>query len=292
MDLGRVAAAPISWGICEVPDWGYQMPAERVLCEMRTLGLTAIEVGPEDFLPDDPGARSRLLAEHGLSPVGGFLPVVLHDDDRDPVQELAEPLAAHAAAGERMVVLAADTGREDYDERVELGADGWRRLLANADAVADAAAEHGLIASLHPHVGSMVERPDEVSRVLEDSEISLCLDTGHLLIGGIDTVELAREAADRVTHVHLKDVDADRAARVRSGTAAYSDMVAEGLYRPLGHGDVDIAGVVRCLEDAGYSGWYVIEQDTMLDAEPPRGRGPIGAVAESVDYLRRLEARR
>lgn len=289
IDPGRIAGAPISWGVSEVPDWGYQMPAERVLSEMHALELTATEVGPDGFLPDNPAARSGLLAEHGLRPVGGFLPVVLHAHGRDPVAELGASLDVHVAMGERMIVLAADTGRDDYDERVELDGDDWRRLLANCEAVVAAAAERGLLVSMHPHVGSVIERPEEVRRLLAGSMVPLCLDTGHLLIGGSDPCELAREAAGRVAHVHLKDVDAEKAARVRAGTDSYSNMVADGLYRPLGQGDVDIAGIVSGLENAGYSGWYVLEQDTMLPAEPPPGGGPVDEVRASLAYLRELE---
>jgi hypothetical protein len=31
IESARIAAAPISWGVCEVPGWGHQMAAERVL---------------------------------------------------------------------------------------------------------------------------------------------------------------------------------------------------------------------------------------------------------------------
>ncbi len=77
----RVAGAPISWGVNEVSGWGYQMSAERVLSEAASLGLPAIESGPEGFLPRDPAEASRLLEEHGLRLVGGFVPVVLHRAD-------------------------------------------------------------------------------------------------------------------------------------------------------------------------------------------------------------------
>ena len=69
----------MSWGVIEVPDWGYQMPAERVLREAAALGLAAMEAGPEGFLPQDPAEVSDLLAGYGLSLVGGFVPAVLHD---------------------------------------------------------------------------------------------------------------------------------------------------------------------------------------------------------------------
>ena len=54
MTAARIAAAPISWGVCEVPGWGYQLPRERVLAEMREVGMVATEFGPDGFLPEGP----------------------------------------------------------------------------------------------------------------------------------------------------------------------------------------------------------------------------------------------
>ena len=283
---GRVAGAPISWGVCEVPGWGYQLPADRVLAEMRAVGLMATEFGPEGYLPSDPGQRSALLAEHGLSAAGGFVPVVLHEPAIDPLAAVDRALDAFAG-GHPVLVLAAATGRPGYDARPELDAGGWSALLSNLDRAAARAAGRGLLATLHPHVGTMVEGPDEVHRVLDGSGIAVCLDTGHLLIGGTDPAELARTAAARIGHVHLKDVTAAVARKVASGETTYTEAVAGGLYRPLGQGDVDVAGVVGALEAVGYRGWHVLEQDTILDA-PPRDEGPVRAVRESLYYLRGL----
>jgi inosose dehydratase len=283
---GRVAGAPISWGVCEVPGWGYQLPVDRVLAEMRAVGLTATEFGPDGYLPANPGQRSRLLAEYGLTAAGGFVPVVLHEPTVDPLAGVDRALDAFAG-GHPVLVLAAATGRDGYDTRPELDADGWSALLSNLDRAAARAAERGLLATLHPHVGTMVEKPDEVRRVLDGSGIALCLDTGHLLIGGTDPAELARAGAARIGHVHLKDVTASVAHKVASGEISYTQGVGGGLYRPLGQGDVDIAGVVATLEAAGYRGWYVLEQDTILDG-PPQGEGPARAVRESLYYLRGL----
>ena len=98
---------------------------------------------------------------------------------------------------------------------------------------------------LHPHVGTMVENPDDVQRVLDGSAIALCLDTGHLLIGGTDPAELTRQVPDRIAHTHMKDVDNRFARRVQAGELTYTEAVREGMYRPLGSGDVDVAAIVR-----------------------------------------------
>ncbi|MFI6946847.1 TIM barrel protein [Streptomyces sp. NPDC050422] len=282
----RVAGAPISWGVCEVPGWGHQMAPERVLDEMAAAGLAATEFGPDGFLPQDPDARAELLAGHGLAAVGGFVPVVLHDPGRDPLPEVRRALAGFGSA--RTLVLAAATGSDGYDARPELSAREWDTLLANLDRIAAHAGAEGITATLHPHIGTMVEGPDEVDRVLTGSSVPLCLDTGHLLAGGNDPVALARRAADRIAHVHLKDVDAALAARVRAGDVTYTEAVRTGLYQPLGRGDVDISAITTALDGAGYDGWYVLEQDTVLDAEPALGEGPSADVVASLAHLRKV----
>jgi inosose dehydratase len=285
----RVAGAPISWGVCEVPDWGFQLDADRVLTEMRDLGLAATEFGPDGFLETTPRARASQLASYGLRAVGGFLPVLLHDPAHDPMPDVNRFFDACLATGASVVVLAAFTGVEGYDARPVLDDAGWTTLLGNLDLISQRAAARGLIAALHPHVGTMVETGPETRRVVEGSRIGLCVDTGHLLVGGADPVAIAAAHPERVVHVHLKDVDAALAARVRAGEITFGEAVRAGMFRPLGAGDVDIAGMVRILEQSGYAGWYVLEQDVML-AEAPAGEGPLADVRASLAYLTEVTA--
>jgi inosose dehydratase len=280
----KIAGAPISWGVCEVPGWGYQLSPQRVLAEMRDVGLAATELGPEGFLPSDPEELAALLDSYGLSCVGTFAPVLLHDAGHDPLPEIAGPLDALVACGAAVLVLAAATGTDGYDFRPTLDDDQWATLLGNLDRLAAAAAEKGVLAVLHPHVGTMVETRSDVDRVLAGSQIKLCLDTGHLLIGGTDPLQLAREVPGRIAHAHLKDVDAVVAARVQAGELTYTEGVRDGMYTPLGGGDVDIAGIVTALRSNGFDGWFVMEQDTILDDEPT-DEGPVRDVRTSVAYM-------
>jgi len=266
--VDKIAGAPISWGVCEVPGWGYQLSPARVLTEMAQVGLAATEFGPDGFLPADPAVMAEFLAARHLTAVGGFTPVVLHEADHDPAPEI-----------ERLL--------DGYDTRPVLDEAGWTTLLANLDRLTGLAAARSVRAVLHPHVGTMVENGDEVRRVLEGSAISLCLDTGHLLIGGTDPAELTRQAPDRIAHTHFKDVNDRIAAQVRSGRLSYTEGVRQGMYRPLGRGDVDFAAIVSYLRDRHYDGWFVLEQDTILTDEPG-GEGPVADVRQSADYLRGL----
>jgi inosose dehydratase len=281
----KVAGAPISWGVCEVSGWGYQLGPDRVLKEMREVGLLATELGPEGFLPSEPAAMAGVLSEHGLQAVGGFTPLLLHVSGHDAVPEVDRILDGYVASGAQVLVLSAVTGSAGYDTRPQLDEAGWKRLLSNLYRVARLAIDRGVRAVLHPHVGTMIETGDEVQQVLDGSSISLCLDTGHLLIGGTDPVELARQAPERIAHLHLKDVDSTVAAKARSGQLTYSEAVKQGMYRPLGQGDVDVPAIVGHVRAHGYSGWYTLEQDTIL-TEEPKDEGPVADVRTSAEYLR------
>lgn len=284
--MPRVAGAPISWGVCEVPGWGYQMDAERVLDEVAGLGLTALEAGPDGFLPGNPQEMATLLSEYGLELVGGFVPAILHRPDaRDSELASVERQAKlFAAAGAGVLVIAAATGEEGYEESPGLEDSEWDELFATLAMVEEIGTKHGLSVVLHPHYGTEIENPEQVQRFLEGCETALCLDTGHSMVGGGDPVALTESAATRIRHVHLKDVDRSLAERVVSGTLPYEQAVRDGLYMPLGDGDVDVRRVLEVLNGAGYDGWYVLEQDIMLSTDP--GYGPAAEVGRSVAYLK------
>jgi inosose dehydratase len=285
----RIAGAPVSWGVIEIPDWGYQMPAERVLREVAALGLAAVEAGPEDLLPRDPAEVSDVLAGYGLSLVGGFVPAVLHDADaREKELAFVERRARFfAAAGADVVVLAATSGSESYEAVAELDDDSWWVLFEHLSAVEEICARHGLTVALHHHYGTVIERDDQLRRFLEGCNTGLCLDTGHLVMGGSDPVEIAELAGNRVNHIHLKDVDRDLARGVATRELSFKEAARRGVFRPLGDGDVDVGEVVGCLEASDYRGWYVLEQDTVVEVEPEEGEGPVTDVRRSLAYLKR-----
>ena len=105
-------------------------------------------------------------------------------------------------------------------------------------------------------------------------------------IGGTDPVAFAKDHGDRVGHVHFKDVVLAIAQRVRDGALSYYDAVKEGLYTPLGQGDVDVTAIIGSLLNQGYTGWFVLEQDLVLSIEPATEEGPQVDAAASVEFLR------
>ena len=135
----RIAGAPISWGVCEVPNWGYQLTPERVLAEMQDVGLSATELGPDGFLPADPRQMADVLDAHQLTAVGGFTPVLMHRPGHDPLPEIDRILAGYDATGAEVLVLSAVSGLDGYDSRPDPG----RRRLGAAAATTSTASPPG-----------------------------------------------------------------------------------------------------------------------------------------------------
>ena len=290
--VDRAAGGPISWGICEVPGWGTQLSVDRVLTEMRDVGLRATELGAAGWLPDDPTKVREILGRHGLQAVAAFIPLVLHD----PAQRAATLRYAEESAdllanvGAMSFVTAVVSDPNDW-QHFALSTEQWKHVFSGLDAVESIVSDRGLQQVVHPHVDTLVEQNNEVELVLENTAVRFCLDTGHLAIGGTDPLEFAATHADRVGHVHLKDVLLDVADRLRSGDLSLMQAVQEGVFTPLGQGDIAVEDVVVALEASGYEGWYVLEQDVALSGEAPAGGGPVTGVRESVDYLRALASK-
>ncbi len=289
--LARLAGGPISWGVCEVPGWGLQLPVDRVLDEMRTAGLTATELGAIGWLPTEPDALRATLDAHDLRLVGAFVPVVAHDPARRAesmatAEEMAELLQA---AGGRYFVTALVNDPNDWSRPV-LTDSQWEHMVEVVDDVDAVTAEHGLQQVLHPHVATLVETAHELERFLALSDVPFCLDTGHVTLGGADALDLANRYAERIALVHLKDVRTDVGIRLTNGELGLMAAVQAGVFAPLGDGDVPIADVIIALESRGYDGLYVLEQDVAITGEEPSaGEGPVRDVVKSVAYLRSMQ---
>jgi inosose dehydratase len=269
------------------------LPARRVLREMAALGITATELGPPGFLPGEVEELKATLESYGLRLVAAFVPLVLHDRAAtERTLSTAQRAAALLRAAGADVFVSAAVVDEGWAPRRPLDADEWRQLYEMLGRLDQIATDERLLHVLHPHLGTLVETSEDVQRVLTESDVGWCLDTGHLMLGGTDPVQFARTAGRRVGHVHLKDVDMAVGSRLRAGELELVSAVQQGLFRPLGQGDVRVEEVVTELEGGGYHGWYVLEQDTAITADvPPEGTGPITDVRTSIEFLRPLLTR-
>ena len=293
MDLmKRLAGAPISWGVCEVPGWGIELSPRRVLGEMQQLGLTATELGSDGYLPTDPAALKDLCAEFDLEMIGGFVPLVLHQTaELDATIEAARRTAElMSAAGATVFVTSAVTDWA-WGPRTELTVDDWNFAAKSLSIVDDIVGEFGMTQAIHPHLRTVLETRADIEALLDVSDVGWTFDMGHMQIGGMDPLEFIEVAFDRIRHVHLKDVVMDLAAPVFAGQQSIMEGVQAGMFCNLGRGDVPIGAIVTELEARGYDQWYVLEQDAAItSAEPEAGAGPLLDVLASIEFLRGIEA--
>ena len=288
--LSRVASAPISWGICEVPGWGKMLSTNRVLSEMAQLGLAGTELGAPGFLPTNPDEIDAILEEHKLKLLGGFTPVVVHNPvERDATMKYVRKTIELFKKTGATQLVSSPVYTWNWDTPVALTNDEIKHMFKVLDEITLMCKDNGISNVLHPHLMTVVETKSDVERVLDGCDVDWCLDSGHLAIGGVDILEFAKAAFDRIGHVHLKDVDLSRAQSVLNRSQSIMQGVQDGLFTVLGKGDVPIIELVTFLENNGYQGWYVIEQDMAITGDlPAPGTGPIELVGESLAYLRSI----
>ncbi len=273
-----LGTAPITWGVCEMDGWGERLAYPQVLAEMQAIGFAGTELGPPGYLPSDPDALRIALEAHALAFVGSFCPIAAPRNRGAADRAVSNTRALSrflAAAGGHWLVLAdagddarlAVAGRAGGPGSPALDRDGWRRFAETAERIGADANALGVRAVFHPEAGSYVETENEIERLLAltDPELlGLCLDTGHVAYGGGDPVALAQRHAQRIEHVHAKDVDPAVLARVRGEGLGYLDAAAAGIFVPAGTGQVDFAGVFAALDLARSDRWVIVEQDIRL----------------------------
>ena len=269
----RIANAPVSYGAFEltvgilpnVPE------AEAVLDAIAAAGYEGTELGPPGYFGEGDVLRER-LERRGLALAGAFVPIAFGEDDED-LTELERTLTLLEAAGGQPLPVLADGGpRRAVD---------WDRLAAGVMHAADRTRERGFEPTFHHHMGTAVQTPAEVERLLELTDVGLLLDTGHLTAGGGDPLQALRDWGGRINHVHVKDV---HLAMLGEGVD-WDEAWRGGVFCELGTGDADPAPVLAALQASGYSGWLVVEQDWVPgpDDDP---RPQMDAQARNRQWLR------
>jgi len=294
----RIANAPCSWGILEFDGMQRQAPFAQVLDELAAAGYVGTELGDWGFMPTEPTHLSSELASRGLSMLGAFVPVRLADAEahaagRDAAIRTARLLAATAASP--VIVLADDCGRDPgrtaragrIIRSDSLSPASWATFATGCALIARAVHDAtGLRTVFHPHGAGYVETPWEVDELMartDPSLVGLCLDTGHLCLGGGDPIEIYRRHRARVWHVHFKDFDPLVFERTRAESWDYFDAMRHGIFCELGRGRVDFIRMLRELQVAGYDDWIVVEQDVV----PGLGT-PAESARRNREYLRGL----
>jgi inosose dehydratase len=251
----RVANAPLSYGAFEMTvgtDFAVPDP-ERILEAIGAAGYEGTDLGPPGYLGEGDVLAERLAANR-LQIVGGFVPVRFSEEEDVTGLELCD-----AGGPERI----ANPGRGGEDAALRLDDARWRKLVFNVERAAEIARDRGYEPVFHHHTSTYVEGVPEIERFLEDTDVELLLDSGHLLVAGGDPVEALGDWGERIGAIHIKDVRMAVLEQVKAERADTLTAWRRGLFCALGQGDVDLDGFCAALD--GYDGWVVVEQDRVLD---------------------------
>ena len=281
----RIANAPCSWGVLEFDLDGEAAGFEQVLDEMQATGYEGTELGDWDFMPTDPAALKDELDARKLEMLAAFVPVDLSDPEAHAsgVEVAVRTAKLLAAVAENpFIVLADDNGknttRTQHAGRIKpehgLTDEQWEIFAQGAQRVAYAVYDHtGVRTVFHHHCAGFVETPAEVEKLLSMTDpdvLGLCFDAGHYMFGGGDPVAGLHKHANRIWHVHFKDCHPEIAARSRAEAWDYFKSVRRGIFCELGQGAVDFPALKAILNELGYDGWIVVEQDVLPGMGTPK----------------------
>lgn len=249
----KIGYSTITWGgvvgaaggVTSVKDLFYRAngSTELALRDIAAAGFSGTEIFDGNLVDyeDYPEVLQGWLRETGLDLVSVYTGAnfIYEDIVEDEMHKISRAAKLAAQFGATHLVFGGGAKRADGLR------DGDFEALANGlDRAVDIAAAHGLSACYHPHLGTIVESSDALVRLMELTKINFCPDTGHLVAGGSDPIEMIRRYASRLTHVHLKDFDP-----------------ATSGFMPLGKGSVDFPGIIRAIREAGYDSWLMVELD-------------------------------
>ena len=282
-----VANAPVSYGAFEltvgilpnVPD------GAMVMDEVAAAGYAGIDLGPGGYLASKEQLGEELRRRH-LGLAGGFFELPFSDPKAmqaalpglDSLLDLFD--AAHSAVGglkprPTLADLGSDARRARpaqaaLDPSLGFDAEGWKRFAAGVEVALARCRERGYEPTFHHETGTNIEAVWEIEKVLELTEIGLCLDTGHLLLGGGDPLIALTQWKDRINHIHLKDARRKVVEQIIREAAPLPEVWKRKAFCRLGDGDLDVDAVVAKLRE-GYEGWLVVEQDVLPDPDNPLG---------------------
>ncbi|MCO6425072.1 myo-inosose-2 dehydratase [Sinorhizobium meliloti] len=286
----RLAVSPLSWANDVLEDLGADISLETCLSDAAETGYQGVELGRK--FPRDAATLRRLLASHGLALASGWHSGELAERG---VGEEMKAVARHAELlremeckvmvyGEVAMMTPGSPLDAPMSERLTMPKTEVVAYAARLTEFAKRlAGEYDLKLAYHHHLMMVAETFDEISAILDSAgpETGLLLDTGHAAAGGFDYVRLIDRFADRIVHIHLKDVRGQVIRDVRERDLSFNSGVRNGMFTVPGDGTIDFGPIGRFVRENRYRGWLVVEAEQDPAHAPPRP-----AVERAFDHMR------
>ena len=268
----KLGIAPIGWCNDDMPELGAENTFRQTVSEMALAGFAGCEIGNK--YPKDPVELKWELDLRGMRIASRwFSSFLLTKPLEENLADFEKELDFLAAVGADRINVSEQSYSIQGKTDVPILAGGfkhvmndaeWTRLCEGLNALGKAAAERDFKLCYHHHMGTVVQTAAETDRMMANTDpryVFLCYDTGHFTFAGEDPLTMLRKYADRVGHVHLKDMRLNVVEKVRENGWSFLKAVREGAFTVPGDGDVDFDPVFRVLSDAGYEGWLLVEAE-------------------------------
>jgi inosose dehydratase len=281
----RLGTAPDSWGVW-FPSDPDQVTWDVYLDEIARVGYVYTELGPQGFMPQDPEQLKDELDQRSLTVCGGTVFAGLHkgrDALATAIDDFGREAKLLAAVGAEYLVHLpeqyTDMHTGEATEAGDIDPEQWKNLVTGTDELARVIYEkYGIKLVFHPHVDTHVDTQERIERFLADTDpelVNLCLDTGHVSYCEGDNVQIIERFPERVTYVHLKQVDPAVRARALAENMPLSEAVKLGVMCEPPYGEPDMPPLLDALGRLDREIFAVIEQD--LYPVEPHIPLPIGA---------------
>ncbi|MDP3197933.1 myo-inosose-2 dehydratase [Tabrizicola sp.] len=279
----KIGISPISWQNDDLPDLTAAYTMEQALSEAREIGYTGVERGRR--MPSDTEGLRTYLTANGLSLCGGWCSGnLLVNDVKTEIEAVRQQVEQFAALNAPCIVYAECSNTVQgniavpVNDRPKFAAADVRAYGAKLSELAKWMADQGMPLAYHHHMGSFIESEDDVNALMEGStpDVKLLFDTGHLLFGGADVMRVLNRWADRVHHVHFKDIRPEVVKDVRENNRSFLDAVIAGAFTVPGDGCIDFQAVTTALKAMDYNGWIVVEAEQDPAKAPPYEYSKLG----------------
>ena len=267
----KLGIAPIAWTNDDLPDLGGENTFEQCVSEMALAGFTGSEVGNK--YPKDPDILKKALELRGIEICNQWFSSFLLTKPFEEVEkEFRAQLAFLKAMGAGIIGVSEQShsvqGQQDtpiFGHKYCMDDAEWDVFCKGLNRLGKIAAdEYGICLTYHHHMGTVVQDEDEVERMMEETDakyVSLLFDTGHFKYCGADPLKMVQKYADRIKHVHLKDIRPEIVEKVKKENLSFLEGVRQGTFTIPGDGCIDFEPVFRVLEENGYEGYMVVEAE-------------------------------
>lgn len=267
----KIGIAPIAWTNDDMPDLGAENTFEQCVSEMALAGYTGSEVGNK--YPKDPAALKKALDLRGLEICNQWFSSFLLTRPYEEVeQEFRTQLSFLKALGAKVIGVSEQSysvqGQLDtpvFGHKHVMNEEEWKLLTEGLNRLGKLAKEEcGITMTFHHHMGTVVQNDDEVERLLSQTDpeyVSLLYDSGHFAYAGYDPVEMVNKYADRIRHVHLKDIRPQLVEKVKDENLSFLDGVRLGAFTIPGDGCIDFASIFQSLDRSDYKGYMLVEAE-------------------------------